>query len=115
MLKGISIVGVGIGAALGTFLGGYVASKMTTTPANKRILYSGLVQLAVGFFLKKKYPGLGWGMIGSGMVNVVAVATMAAPNALLDGSKFADAALPAPEANTMLDAPQGATYTPPQY
>ena len=115
MSKPITIIGIGMGAALGTLLGGYIASKMTTTAANKRILYSGIIQIGVGFFLRKRWPGLALGMVGSGMVNVVSVALMAAPNALLDGSKFADAALPLPEANTMLDAPQGATYTPPQY
>lgn len=115
MAKPITAMGVGLGAIAGTLLGGFIASKMTTTPANKRILYSGIIQIAAGFFLRKRWPGIALGMIGSGVVNVVSVGFMAAPNALLDGSKFSDVALPAPESNTMLDAPQGAAYTPPQY
>jgi len=115
MAKPITVIGIGMGAALGTLLGGYIASKMTTTPANKRVLYSGVIQIAAGFLLRKRWPGLALGMVGSGVVNVISVGLMAAPNSLLDGSRFADAALPLPEANTMLDAPQGATFTPPQY
>lgn len=115
MFKGITAMGVGLGAAAGTLIGGYLASKFTTTAANKRILYSGVIQIAAGFLLRKKWPGVALGMIGSGVVNVAAIAMGAAPNALLDGSRFSDTALPAPEANSLLDAPQGATYSAPQY
>lgn len=114
-MAGITAMGVGLGAIGGALLGGYIASKMTSTPANKRILYSGVLQVGLGFLLRKRWPGVALGMIGSGAVNIVAVGMSAAPNALLDGSKFSSVALPAPEANTMLDAPQGATITPPQY
>jgi len=114
-MAGITAMGVGIGAIGGTLLGGYIASRMTTTPANKRIMYSGVIQIGVGFFLRKKWPGVALGMIASGAINVVAVGLTAAPNALLDGSYFSTTALPAPEADSMHDVPSGSTITAPQY
>jgi len=104
-------MGVGLGAVGGAILGGYIASRMTQTPANKRILYSGAIQCGLGFLLRKKWPGLALGMIGSGLVNIVAVGFSAAPNALLDGQKFSTTALPGPEAGSMTDIPAGATLT----
>jgi hypothetical protein len=80
-------MGVGFGAVSGALIGGFVASKMTATPANKRILYSGIIQMGAGFMLRKRWPGIALGMIASGAVNVVAIAMAAAPNSLLDGSK----------------------------
>lgn len=100
-MAGISMMGVGIGAALGTVAGGYIASKMTRTPANKRILYSGLIQFGAAFVLRKRFPSIALGLLGSGAVNVVSVAMTSTPNALLDGSRFTTAALPQPEANSM--------------
>lgn len=114
-MPGITMMGVGLGAIGGALAGGYIASMMKQTPANKRILYSGLIQVGLGFLIRKRWPGIALGMIGSGLVNVVAVAMSAAPNALLDGSKFSDTALPAPEANSLTDLPQGSTLTPAPY
>jgi hypothetical protein len=94
-------MGVGIGAALGCVAGGYLASKMTTTPANKRILYSGIGQIAAGFLLRRRFPSIALGLVASGAVNVVSVAMTATPNALLDGSRFTADALPAPEAGSL--------------
>jgi hypothetical protein len=108
-------MGVGLGAIGGAIIGGYIASRMTQTPANKRILYSGAIQVGLGFLLRKKWPGVALGMIGSGCVNLVAVGFSAAPNALLDGQKFTTTALPAPEAASMTDIPAGATITPATY
>ena len=114
-MAGITAMGVGIGAVAGAILGGYAASMMKQTPANKRILYSGLLQIGAGFLLRKRWPGVALGMIGSGAVNVVAIGFSAAPNALLDGSKFSSEALPGPEANSLSDVPQGSSITAPQY
>ena len=97
----ISLMGLGLGAALGAFAGGWIASKMTRTPANKRILYSGIIQAAAGWFLRKRYPSVAIGMICSGVVNIAAVAFSASPTALLDGQRFVTATLPAAEANTL--------------
>lgn len=114
-MAGITAMGVGLGAIGGALLGGYIASKMTTTPANKRILYSGGIQIGLGFMLRKKWPGIALGMIGSGAVNVVAVGMASSPNSLLDGSKFSTVALPAPEADSLTDVPSGSAITAPQY
>lgn len=115
MAAGITAMGVGIGAVGGVLLGGYIASRMTTVPANKRILYSGLIQIGAGFLLRKKWPGVALGMIASGAINVVAVGMSAAPNALLDGSRFSTVALLPPEADSMTDVPAGSGITAPQY
>jgi len=114
-MAGITAMGVGLGAIGGAFLGGYIASRMTTTPANKRILYSGIIQVGLGFVLRKKWPGIALGMIGSGAVNILAVGLASAPNSLLDGSKFSSVALPGPEADSMTDVPSGSAITAPQY
>lgn len=111
----ITAMGVGLGAIAGALIGGYAASKMSTTPANKRILYSGILQIGLGFMLRKRWPGIALGMIASGAVNVVAVGMAAAPNSLMDGSKFSSTALPAPEANSLTDVPQGSGITAPLY
>jgi hypothetical protein len=97
----ISLMGLGLGVALGTMAGGWVASRMTRTPANKRILYSGVVQMVAGWFLRKKWPSVAIGMIASGAVNVVSVAFAASPTALLDGQRFVTTNLPAAESNSL--------------
>lgn len=98
--KRISVVGVTLGAAIGSIGFGYLISRATRTPANKRVLYSGVAQIVVGAILFRRLPSIGIGMMGSGAVNISAVVMSANAESLLDGSFFTTNGLPLPEANT---------------
>ena len=112
-IKPINVVA---GAGAGVLGGGFIASKMTTTPGNKRILYSGAIQIIAGWLLRNRWGGVGYGMMGSGIVNVAAVAFSAAPTQLLDGTSFFKptatlSTLPTAELNSLNTVPLSTVTT----
>lgn len=100
-MPAISKLGLGVGAIAATILGGYVAARMTKTPANKRIMYAAAINIGIGFLAFRKFPSVALGFIGAGAATMAPVLMSANAENLLDGSFFTREALPPPERDSL--------------